>query len=112
MPIANRTIADAGNGQSAFAANAHQLNGTAAAMASSPPLQGDSVRIYNTRFQNLEQVATLKAGSAQLILTDPPSCRTTATGSASGTTSPPSPPGCWRWAVCSLLTRANTTSAM
>jgi site-specific DNA-methyltransferase (adenine-specific) len=31
-----------------------------------------AIRIYHTRFQNLEQVATLKPGSAQLILTDPP----------------------------------------
>jgi site-specific DNA-methyltransferase (adenine-specific) len=50
-------------------------NGTAATIAAPSPLQGDSVRIYHARFQNLEQVAGLKPGSAQLILTDPPYSR-------------------------------------
>jgi DNA modification methylase len=75
MPVSrHRTNHDNanGNGQSAFAANVHQLNGSPSTIAASPTLQGESVRIYHTRFQNLEQVATLKPGSAQLILTDPP----------------------------------------
>jgi DNA modification methylase len=75
MPVARqRTNHDNanGNGQSAFAANVHQLNGSASPIGAPPTRQGDSVRIYHTRFQNLEQVATLKPGSVQLILTDPP----------------------------------------
>lgn len=35
-------------------------------------VRDESVRIYHTRFQNLEQVAALQPGSVQLILTDPP----------------------------------------
>jgi site-specific DNA-methyltransferase (adenine-specific) len=46
-------------------------NGTAT-LPTSPPLQRGSVLIYHTRFQELERVANLKPGSAQLILTDPP----------------------------------------
>jgi site-specific DNA-methyltransferase (adenine-specific) len=75
MPVSrHRTNHDNANdnGQSPFAANVHQLNGSASTMAASPPRPGDSVRIYHARFQDLERVAALKPGSAQLILTDPP----------------------------------------